>query len=235
MVSEILQHGVVGRALQAGLAQVELLNPRVYGRDDGRVDDRPYGGGPGMVMQYAPIQASIAACKDKSPQAKVIYLSPQGKKLDQSAIQTLASSEHLVLLCGRYEGIDERVVETCVDDEYSLGDFVISGGELAAMVLIDAIIRTLPGALGDELSAEQDSFAAGLLDYPHYTRPELIDGQQVPEILLSGDHDKIAAWRLQQALGRTYLRRPDLIAKYPMSEREQHLLEEFLANNSSKE
>ena len=236
MVVSIQQHGVVGRALQAGLAELHTHNPRQHSaNEDGRLDARPYGGGPGMVMQYAPLRASIEHCVGRSQHAKVVYLSPQGKQLDQAAIAALAASEHLVMLCGRYEGIDERVIDSCVDEEYSLGDYVISGGELAAMVLIDAIIRTLPDALGHELSAQQDSFAGGLLDCPHYTRPEQIDGQQVPAVLLSGDHHKIAEWRLQQALARTYLRRPDLMADYPMSEREKRLLEAFLAANSSTE
>ncbi len=236
MVASVRQHGVVGRALQAGMAELNLHNPRLHSsNEDGRLDDRPYGGGPGMVMQYAPLRASIEQCARMSQQAKVVYLSPQGKKLDQAGIRQLTHSQHLILLCGRYEGIDERIIESCVDEEYSLGDYVISGGELAAMVLIDAIIRILPGALGHELSAQQDSFVAGLLDYPHYTRPERIDGQQVPDVLLSGDHAKIAEWRLQQALGRTYLRRPDLMAEYQMNEREKRLLEEFLADNRSTE
>ena len=236
MVSSIQEEGVVGRAFKRGVAELNLHNPRENATDiHGRVDDRPYGGGPGMVMQYPPLQATIKQLTTESEQAKVVYLSPQGKKLDQAGIRTLSQNDHLILLCGRYEGVDERLLESCVDEEYSLGDYVISGGELAAMVLIDAIIRTLPGVLGDEQSAQQDSFESGLLDCPHYTRPERVDGQQVPEVLLSGDHKKIAEWRLKQALGRTYLRRPDLMAEYQMSKQEKRLLEEFLAENNSIE
>lgn len=234
MVESLQQYGVIGRAFAADLAQLQCHNPRDYAvEENGRIDDRPYGGGPGMVMQYQPLHSTITRLKQASEQAKVVYLSPQGKKLDQAAIRALSTHEHLILLCGRYEGVDERLLQDMVDEEYSLGDYVISGGELAAMVVIDAIIRTLPGALGDEQSAVQESFESGLLDYPHYTRPESIEDKPVPEVLLSGDHNKIAEWRLKQALGRTYLRRPDLMAEYQMSDHEQRLLDEFLAENSS--
>lgn len=234
MVENIQQFGVVGRALSAQIAECHCHNPRDDAlQENGRIDDRPYGGGPGMVMQYQPLQSTVNRLKHGSNHAIVVYLSPQGKKLDQASIRALSAHDHLILLCGRYEGIDERLLHDMVDEEYSLGDYVISGGELGAMVLIDAIIRTLPGALGDEQSAVQDSFESGLLDYPHYTRPESVEGQPVPQVLLSGDHSKIAEWRLKQALGRTYLRRPDLMAEYQMSDHEKRLLDEFLAENSS--
>ena len=239
LVASLQHYGVVGRALQNSKVELGLTNPRDFTQDPNhRVDDRPYGGGPGMVMQYDPLSRALSHIKHnakKSDNAKVVYLSPQGQRLNQQAIRRLGSCSHMILLCGRYEGIDERFIEAEVDEEWSLGDYVISGGELAAMVLIDAIARTLPGVLGDEQSAEQESFECGLLDYPHYTRPESIGGEDVPKELLSGDHQKIEQWRLKQALGRTYLRRPDLIEKYTLSEQEQCLLNEYLdeykANN----
>ncbi len=237
LVSAVSEYGVVGRALQRQTVSLGLINPRDYSDlPHDRVDDRPYGGGPGMVMQYAPLHAAIEDARASSPgkqATKVVYLSPQGERLDQTAIREFGRSAHLVLLCGRYEGIDERLVQADVDEEWSLGDYVLSGGELAAMVVIDAIVRTLPGVLGDEQSAWQDSFEQGLLDYPHYTRPESIQGLDVPPVLISGDHAEIERWRLKQALGRTYLRRPDLIEKRQLSEQEQQLLEEFLAEQSS--
>ena len=213
LVSTMHDYGVVGRALKTNKVVLDVINPRDFADNaTGRVDDRPYGGGPGMVIQYEPLTKALDHVKAQTADAtKVIYLSPQGRKIDQSAIRTLSHNTHMVLLCGRYEGIDERFIEAHVDEEWSLGDYVISGGELAAMVLIDAMVRTLPGVLGDEESAQQDSFESGLLDCPHYTRPESIDGREVPEALLSGDHKKIARWRLKQALGRTYTRRPDLM------------------------
>lgn len=231
LVTAIQDYGVVGRALRAHMVDMQLTNPRDYSQDaNARVDDRPYGGGPGMVMQYAPLSSAIddVISRVKVP-SKVIYLSPQGRTLDQAAIKRFSQLDHLVLLCGRYEGIDERLIESRVDEEWSIGDYVLSGGELAAMVVIDALVRTLPGALGDELSAQQDSFESGLLDCPHYTRPEMIAGSSVPEELISGDHKKIASWRLKQMLGRTFLRRPDMIAKLELNEQEQHLLDEYLA------
>lgn len=239
LMSTMQDHGVVGRALRAKQVDLVLTNPRDFaGQPNNRVDDRPYGGGPGMVMQYAPLSKALDYVRSqsaRSDQQKVVYLSPQGKKLNQAAVRELSSSVHLVLLCGRYEGIDERFIEANIDEEWSIGDYVISGGELAAMVLIDAVARTLPGVLGDDQSAQQDSFESGLLDYPHYTRPESIAGKEVPEELLSGDHQKIARWRLKQALGRTYLRRPDLIEQHDLNDQEQLLLKEYLeevkANN----
>ena len=233
LVATIQEFGVVGRALQQESVKLSLINPRRFSElNHDRVDDRPYGGGPGMVMQVAPLRKTLEFVRNQSHvegSSTVVYLSPQGKVLDQAAVRRFGQCPHLVLLCGRYEGIDERIIEKDVDEEWSLGDYVLSGGELAAMVLIDAIVRTLPGALGDEQSALQDSFERGLLDYPHYTRPESIDGQGVPTDLLSGDHARITRWRLKQSLGRTYLRRPDLLQRQQLSEQEQQLLEEFLA------
>ena len=236
LVATMQDHGVVGRALRAKLVDLELTNPRDYSEDlNNRVDDRPYGGGPGMVMQYAPLTKTLDHVKSMSSgKAKVVYLSPQGQKLDQAAVRNLSNCSRLILLCGRYEGIDERFIEANVDEEWSIGDYVISGGELAAMVLIDAMVRTLPGALGDDQSAEQESFESGLLDCPHYSRPEIIDGREVPKELLSGDHKKIASWRFKQALGRTYLRRPDMIELNDLSDQEKQLLDEYLAEVKAK-
>lgn len=228
--ASIAEQGVVGRAIQQGKAKLNVINPRQFSTlSHQRVDDRPYGGGPGMVMQFEPLQAAITQARGQSNDAKVIYLSPQGQSLRQESVRRLAKESHLILLCGRYEGIDERLIEAEVDEEWSIGDYVISGGELAAMVMIDAMVRTLPGALGGEQSAEQDSFENGLLDCPHYTRPELVAGREVPPELLSGDHKKIARWRLQQALVRTYLRRPELLDGRELTDEERQLLEEFLA------
>jgi len=228
--ASIAEQGVVGRAIQQGMAKLNVINPRQFSTlSHQRVDDRPYGGGPGMVMQFEPLQAAITQARGKSNDAKVIYLSPQGGSLRQESVRRLAKESHLILICGRYEGIDERLIEAEVDEEWSIGDYVISGGELAAMVMIDAMVRTLPGALGGEQSAEQDSFEDGLLDCPHYTRPESVAGREVPSELLSGDHKKIARWRLQQALVRTYLRRPELLDGRELTDEERQLLEEFLA------
>ena len=238
LVASLQHYGVVGRALQDSKVELELTNPRDFTQDSNhRVDDRPYGGGPGMVMQFDPLSRALNHIQSKAKDevsSKVVYLSPQGQRLNQQEVRRLGKCQHMILLCGRYEGIDERFIETRVDEEWSLGDYVISGGELAAMVLIDAITRTIPGVLGDDQSAEQDSFESGLLDYPHYTRPESIAGNDVPEELLSGDHQKIEQWRIKQALGRTFLRRPDLIEKYCLSEQEQHLLNEYLAEHKAK-
>ena len=230
MVLTIAEYGVVGRAVKRGLVSLECQNPRDFTVDAHRtVDDRPYGGGPGMVMKYEPAAAAIAAAKEKLPAGSlVVCLSPQGAVFDQTAAQRFAGLSGIVLLAGRYEGIDERLIESHVDEELSLGDFVISGGEIAAMVVIDAVARLLPGVLGDEASATQDSFTEGLLDHPHYTRPEEIDGHRVPEVLLSGDHARIAKWRYQQALGRSFQRRPDLVGKLDLNEEQQQLLDEYL-------
>jgi tRNA (guanine37-N1)-methyltransferase len=228
--------GVTGRALASGKAQLELLNPRDFARDRHRtVDDRPYGGGPGMVMAVEPLRSTIRAARDRGmgdrtgAETKVSLLSPQGRLLDQAAVRGLAERQELILVCGRYEGIDERLIELEIDEEWSLGDYVLSGGELAAAVVIDAVVRLLPGVLGDEQSAAQDSFTDGLLDCQHYTRPEEIEGLAVPPVLLSGDHGAIERWRRKQSLGRTWLRRPELLRGLELDEEAQRLLAEFQA------
>ena len=230
MVSTIAEYGVVGRAVERELISLDCQNPRDFTDDVHRtVDDRPYGGGPGMVMKYEPAAAAIAAAKEKLPAGSpVVCLSPQGAVFDQATAQRFAGLSGIVFLTGRYEGIDERLVESVVDEELSLGDFVLSGGEIAAMAVIDAVARLLPGVLGDEASALQDSFMEGLLDHPHYTRPEEIDGRRVPDVLLSGDHARIAKWRFQQALGRSFERRPDLVEKLELNDEQQKLLDEYL-------
>jgi tRNA (guanine37-N1)-methyltransferase len=230
MVNAVANYGVVGRAVERGLLTLGYRNPREYTTDQHRtVDDRPYGGGPGMVMKYEPVAAAIAAARKALPAGcPVICLSPQGRVFDQAAARRYAELPGLVLLSGRYEGFDERVLENEVDEELSLGDFVLSGGEIAAMAVIDAVARLLPGVLGDEDSAERDSFSDGLLDYPQYTRPEIVAGRRVPDVLLSGDHERIARWRYKQALGRSFLRRPDLVRKLKLDEEQQRLLTEFL-------
>jgi len=221
--------GVTGRALERGIAELHLWNPRDYAPDTHRtVDDRPYGGGPGMVMKVEPLRAAIEDASRAAPESRVVYLTPQGRTLDQAAIVEISRRSGWILLAGRYEGIDERLVERHVDEEWSIGDYVLSGGELPAMVVMDAVIRLLPGALGHEESAQEDSYADGLLDCPHYTRPEEIAGMQVPPVLLSGDHAAIERWRLQQALGRTWLRRPELLQTRGLSDTEQSLLDEFI-------
>ena len=230
MVQAIAGHGVTGRALTRGLVDLRCVDPRDHTRDKHRtVDDRPYGGGPGMVMKVEPLRDAIKVAKADGPQRPVVYLSPQGRVFDQAEAARLAAGPGMILVAGRYEGVDERFVETEVDLELSIGDFVLSGGELAALCVIDACARLVPGVLGDAESALADSFVAGLLDHPHYTRPEDEAGRKVPEVLLSGDHAQVARWRLKQALGRTWLRRPDLIARRALSETERQLLEEFLA------
>ena len=223
--------GIVRRAVERELIQVSTWNPRDYTRDRHRtVDDRPYGGGPGMVMKVEPLRDALLDAKQAAgPDAKVVYLSPQGRPLDQQGVRELSGRDGMVLVAGRYEGIDERIVETLVDEEWSIGDYVLSGGELGAMVLMDSVTRLLPGALGAEDSAEQDSFSDGLLDCPHYTRPEVIDDRRVPEVLLGGNHELIRRWRLKQALGRTKLRRPELLEGRELSAEEIELLDEFLA------
>lgn len=230
MVLTVAGYGVVGRAVERGLVSLECQDPRDFTRDAHRtVDDRPYGGGPGMVMKFEPAAAAVTAAREKLPAgAPVVCLSPQGRLFDQATAQRFAELPGIVLLAGRYEGIDERLIESHVDEELSLGDFVLSGGEIAAMAVIDAVVRLLPGVLGDETSATQDSFAEGLLDHPHYTRPEEIAGRRVPEVLLSGDHARIARWRYQQALGRSFERRPDLVEKLELNDEQQKLLDEYL-------
>lgn len=223
--------GVTGRALADGKVRLELLNPRDYARNRHRtVDDRPYGGGPGMVMAVEPLRSAIRAARERAGEdARVGLLSPQGRLLQQADARELAQRGELVLVCGRYEGVDERLIELEIDEEWSIGDYVLSGGELAAAVMIDAVTRLLPGVLGDEQSAEQDSFTDGLLDCPHYTRPEEVDGLAVPQVLLSGDHAAIARWRRKQALGRTWLKRPDLLQGLQLDEQSERLLAEFKA------
>jgi tRNA (guanine37-N1)-methyltransferase len=225
----ITDSGVTRRAREEGLWSLSLWNPRDFTTDNYRtVDDRPYGGGPGMVMLAEPLEKAIAAAKAAARgAAKVIHLSPQGTVMDHRKVMELAEGPRWVLLCGRYEGVDERLIRRSVDEELSIGDYVLSGGELAAMVLIDAVVRQLPGALGDGLSAEQDSFVNGLLDCPQYTRPETYAGEAVPPVLLSGHHAQIERWRLKQSLGRTWLRRPELLERRGMSESERKLFEEF--------
>jgi len=237
-IIQLAGHGVVGRAVERGLLSLHGWNPRDYAEGNyRRVDDRPLGGGPGMVMMIEPLRAALAAARAADPvPAHVVYLSPQGRRLDQARVRGLAARERLVLLCGRYEGVDERLLQAEVDEELSIGDYVLTGGELAAAVVVDAVARLQPGALNDAESAEQDSFEAGpdglaLLDCPHYTRPvEHVLGS-VPEVLLSGNHAAIARWRRQQALGRTWLRRPDLLDREALSKADRALLEDFLADH----
>jgi tRNA (guanine37-N1)-methyltransferase len=221
--------GITRRALEQGLWSLALWNPRDFTTDNYRtVDDRPYGGGPGMVMLAEPLEKAIAAAKAAAEgEAKVIHLSPQGAVLDHKKVMALSRESRLVLLAGRYEGVDERLIARAVDEELSIGDYVLSGGELAAMVLIDAVVRQLPGALGDGMSAGQDSFANGLLEAPQYTRPEVYEGEAVPPVLMSGHHAKIERWRMKQSLGRTWQRRPDLLERRELSETERALLQEF--------
>ena len=221
--------GVTGRAIEDGRVEVRATNPRDYATDKHRsVDDRPYGGGPGMVMTIEPLRSAIRAVQARQSKAcKVSLMSPQGQRLDQEAVNELASRHELILVCGRYEGIDERLVDLEVDEEWSIGDYVISGGELAAAVVVDAVTRLLPGVLGDEESAQQDSFMNGLLDHPHYSRPETAEGIEVPQVLLSGDHEAIRRWRKKQSLGRTWLKRPDLLDEKELDEEARLLLKEF--------
>ncbi|MBD2860176.1 tRNA (guanosine(37)-N1)-methyltransferase TrmD [Spongiibacter sp. KMU-158] len=230
MFSAISDYGVSGRAMQKGLLSLDCINPRTFTEDRHQtVDDRPYGGGPGMVMMAEPLDKAIAeARRQVGEEAKVVYMSPQGRQLDQAGLLELAQRPAMIVLAGRYEGVDERLIASQVDEEWSIGDYVISGGELAAMVMIDGLARLIPGVLGHAQSAEQDSFAEGLLDCPHYTRPEVYQGQAVPEVLLSGNHGAIERWRKQQALGRTWLRRPELLTDRTLSQEEKQLLDEFV-------
>lgn len=231
-VAQLAAHGVVGRAGERGLLAIHGWNPRDFAEGNyRRVDDRPFGGGPGMVMLIDPLRAALAAARAADPApARVVYLSPQGRRLDQRKVRELAALPRLVLLCGRYEGVDERLLQAEVDEELSIGDYVLSGGELGAAVVVDAVARLLDGALGDAESAAQDSFEGdGLLDCPHYTRPVEHPLGRVPEVLLSGDHARIARWRRQQSLGRTWLRRPDLLDEAALSRADRALLEEFKA------
>ncbi len=227
LVRQVISCGVTGRAAEKGLFELATWNPRDYTHDVHRtVDDRPYGGGPGMVMRYQPLADALAAAKrEAGDEAKVIYLSPRGRRLDQPLVNRLARTPGMILIAGRYEGIDERFIEAHVDEEISVGDFVLSGGELPAMLLIDAIVRQLPGALGHADSAQQDSFMEGLLDCPHYSRPEVVAGREVPEVLRSGHHERIAAWRREQALRQTLKWRPDLLEKADLSDEDRRTIE----------
>jgi tRNA (guanine37-N1)-methyltransferase len=235
MFSALTAHGVSSRAVKDNLINLAFWNPRDFSTDRHRtVDDKPFGGGPGMLMKTEPLIATINAAKAKLDETgetacKTVYLSPQGKPLNQAKVVELAQLESLVLVCGRYQGIDARVIEAEIDEEVSLGDFVLSGGELAAMALLDAVIRQQPGALGDDDSAQLDSLANGLLHAPDYTRPQQFEGRTVPEVLLSGDHAAIARWREKQSLGATWLKRPDLLEQIELSQEQQDLLELFKA------
>jgi tRNA (guanine37-N1)-methyltransferase len=228
--------GVTGRAIRDGRVRVETVNPRDFATDRHRtVDDRPYGGGPGMVMAVEPLRSAIRAARGSATSGTPVSLmSPQGRAIDQRSLNALAARPGLILVCGRYEGIDERLIELEIDEEWSLGDYVLSGGELAAAVVIDAVTRLLPGVLGDEQSAEQDSFTGGLLDCPHYTRPENVDGLTVPPVLLSGDHGAIERWRRKQSLGRTWLRRPELLDRLQLDAESEALLAEFKAEHDDR-
>lgn len=235
MIRECCGYGIPRIAAEKGLLELVAWNPRDYTDNRHRnVDDRPYGGGPGMVMQVQPVADAIRAAREAG-KGPVIYLSPQGRRLDQAAVRRFAELPHMILLAGRYEGIDERLIQREVDEEWSIGDYVLSGGEPAALVLIDAVVRLLPGALGDESSALRDSFMDGLLDYPHYTRPEVIDGDRVPGVLLGGNHADIERWRMKQSLGRTWQRRPDLLEQLALDETQKALLAEFIREQQSTE
>jgi len=237
LVNSLTASGVIGRAAGQDLINLTCWNPRDYTSDRHQtVDDRSYGGGPGMVMKVEPLRDTVRDIKQQTAfnaeTGRVIYLSPQGKRLDQAAVKKLATRSQLIFIAGRYEGVDERFIETEIDEEWSLGDYVLSGGELPAMVMIDAIARMIPGVLGDNESAEQDSFMNQLLDHPHYTRPEVIDDLKVPDVLKSGDHQKIGQWRRKQALGRTWLRRPELLLELSLSDIDRVLLDQFIAEHS---
>ncbi len=230
MVLSVASFGVTGKAKEQGIIELSAWNPRDYTYDKHKtVDDRPYGGGPGMVMKYQPLRDALTAARLANPvDAKVVYLSPQGKPVTQALLAETSVLPRLIMIAGRYEGIDERFIESACDEEWSIGDYVISGGELAALVVIDAVTRLLPGALGDEDSAKQDSHVDGLLDCPHYTRPECVNGVAVPAILLSGNHASIDKWRMKQALGKTWRKRPDLLANKQLTDEQQKLLNEFI-------
>ncbi len=229
LVEQVISCGVVGRAADQELFQLKCWNPREYTLDSHRtIDDRPYGGGPGMLMKIQPLQDTIQAIRQQNKHGRLIYLSPQGIPLKQNMLARQIDQGSVIFLCGRYEGVDERLIRHEVDEEWSIGDYVISGGELAAMVCIDAMARLIPGALGHEQSAQQDSFSAGLLDCPHYTRPEEFQGMKVPEVLMNGNHSQIQDWRDRQSLGRTWQRRPDLMEHIVLDDRQQYLLDEFI-------
>ncbi|MEO7386916.1 MAG: tRNA (guanosine(37)-N1)-methyltransferase TrmD [Gammaproteobacteria bacterium] len=231
MFAPVAQFGVVGRAIRRNLARVTPVDPRAFADDaHGTVDDRPYGGGPGMVIRVEPFATAIAAALRQVPTGSpVVFLSPQGRRFDQATAQRYATLPGLVLVAGRYEGFDERLLEIVGGEELSVGDFVMSGGEIAAMAVLDATLRLRPGVLGDEQSADEESFVAGLLDYPHYTRPEIAHGRPVPRVLMEGNHEAIRRWRRKQALGRTSIRRPDLLGTRDLSDEDRRLLDEFRA------
>ena len=235
MFQAVTDYGVTGRAFKSRIMEFQAWNPRDFTHDRHRtVDDRPYGGGPGMLMKVQPLQDAISAAKKAAGDGvKVVYLSPQGKRLDQAGVKHLANAQKLILVAGRYEGVDERLIKAEIDEEWSLGDFVLSGGEIAAITVIDAIARLIPGVLGHDQSAVQDSFYDGLLDCPHYTRPEVFQGEKVPDVLMGGHHEQIRRWRLKQSLGRTWQRRPDLLEDKVLSEEEKGLLEEFVREQSA--
>ena len=235
MFAAVSHSGITSRALEAGLWSLTTWNPRDFATDNYRtVDDRPYGGGPGMVMLAEPLERALDAVRKSGGSGKTIYLSPQGRKLDHPRVMEMVQEQAVTLLCGRYEGVDERLLRRRVDEEISIGDFVLSGGELAAMALMDAVVRQLPGAVGEPASVIEESFADGLLDCPQYTRPETYRGEKVPDVLLSGHHENIRRWRLKQALGRTWLRRPDLLAVRRLNDEESRLLEEFRQESGAK-
>ena len=235
MLRAITDFGVTRRAVKNGLIEIHCINPRDYAYDKHqKVDERPFGGGPGMLMMVQPLRDAIMKAKELLPDAAVVYLSPQGRVFSHHAAVEMSSREEIIFLCGRYEGIDERVVESLVDEEWSIGDYVLSGGELPAMVMIDAISRMVPGVLGDQESAQEDSFALGLLDYPQYTRPEEIDGMRVPEVLLSGNHKEIRKWRLGMSLARTYERRPDILKNLALTDEQEKLLALYLRSGDKQ-
>ncbi len=235
MFQAITEFGVTGRAVQRGIISLFCINPRSFAYDKHqKVDERPFGGGPGMVMMVQPLRDAILEAKKQLPNAKVIYMSPQGRKFDHQGCAELAKNDELIIIAGRYEGIDERIIDKYVDEEWSVGDYVLSGGELPAMIVVDAVSRLIPGVLGDELSAVEDSFATGLLDCPQYTRPPEIDGQKVPEVLMSGNHEKIRKWRLEQSLVRTYERRPDILNNLALTDEQEKILALYLRERKSK-
>ena len=235
MFAAITECGITSRACKEGIVSLQCWNPRDFTQDRHRtVDDRPFGGGPGMLMKTEPLQAAIEAAKAGLDAVKVIYLSPQGRKLDQQGVEELAACKSLVLVCGRYQGIDERLLKNDIDEEWSIGDYVLSGGELGAMVLIDALTRYQPGALGHESSASEDSFADGLLDCPQYTRPQEYQGEAVPAVLLGGNHEQIRVWRLKHSLGNTWLKRPDLLQDMNLSTEQKSLLEQFISEYEAR-
>ena len=235
MFKAITEFGVTGRAVKHNLLQVRCYNPRDFTHDKHKtVDDRPYGGGPGMLMMVQPLRDAIHSAKaDAGEGVKVIYLSPQGRKLEQTGVKELSLNSKMILVCGRYEGIDERLIKSEIDEEWSIGDYVLTGGELPAMTLIDAVARFIPGVLGKQESAQEDSFAEGLLDCPHYTRPEVLDGLTVPPVLMSGNHAEIRKWRLKQSLERTWLRRPELLERLALTDEQRKLLQQVQAEHNS--